>query len=54
MSQIDDFAFEDIMQEAVKLFGHDGGMESCTNIEELTENVGDEQIERIVESLDSQ
>lgn len=54
MSKITDFAFEDVMSEAVKLFGHDAAMESCGSINQLKDWIGEDSLDKIAEELDKQ
>lgn len=54
MNNITDFSFEDVMGAAVKLYGQDEVMESCTDLQQLEEWLGGDSISKIVEELEKQ
>lgn len=54
MSKITDFAFEDIMAEAVKLYGHDALMEACGTVNQLRDWIGQDSLNKIVEEMEKQ
>lgn len=52
MSDLEQYDFKDVMKACIQLYGHDEGMESCIDIQDLVDNgIGESEVPRVIEAL---